>query len=199
VLENYDKKKIVFVDGEDTNKFNEERLKDGVVYFKRELYPDQSQVHLQDYMQHVLPISFAFPTNKVNKGQKKERRVAHSDPRDKKTYVFEKEYEYYHDYQYSKYAFTMPKAGWDCLRHYEIMGNGCIPLFPEIMNSPRYVMMRFPKALLTKIAFFDKNDPKWLDQNYEYFQSEVMDHMLKYNTTKALAEHIMKELSLLNK
>jgi hypothetical protein len=150
-------------------------------------------------MQHVLPISFAFPTAKVNKGQKKERRVAHSDPRDKKTYVFEKEYEYYHDYKYSKYAFTMPKAGWDCLRHYEIMGNGCIPLFPDIVNCPRYSMMRFPKALLTKIIFFEKNDQKWLDQNYEYFQSELMDHLLKYNTTKALAEHVMKELSLLNK
>ena len=199
VLENYDKKKIVFVDGEDTNTFAEDRLKDGVVYFKRELYPDQKQVHLQEYMQHVLPISFAFPTNKVSKGQKKERRIAHSDPRDKKTYVFEKEYEYYHDYKYSKYAFTMPKAGWDCLRHYEIMGNGCVPLFPDIINCPRYSMMRFPKALLTKVAFFEKNDPKWLDQNYEYFQSEVMDHMLKYNTTKALAEHVMKELSLLNK
>ena len=49
------------------------------------------------------------------------------------------------------------------------------------------------------VAFFDKNDPKWLDQNYEYFQSEVMDHMKKYNTTKALAEHVMKELSLINK
>ena len=124
VLENYDKKKIVFVDGEDTNMFLEERVKDGVIYFKRELYPDQKQVHLQEYMQHVLPISFAFPTNKVNAGQKKERRIAHSDPRDKKTYVFDKEYEYYHDYKYSKFAFTMPKAGWDCLRHYEIMGNG---------------------------------------------------------------------------
>ena len=157
VLENYDKKKIVFVDGEDTNMFVEDRVKDGVVYFKRELYPDQKQIHLQEYMQHVLPISFAFPTAKVNKGQKKERRVAHSDPRDKKTYVFNSEKEYYQDYMFSKYAFTMPKAGWDCLRHYEIMGNGCIPLFPDIVNCPRYSMMRFPKALLTKIIFFEKN------------------------------------------
>ena len=199
VLENYDKKKIVFVDGEDTNAFNEERVKDGVVYFKRELYPDQRQVHLQEYMQYVLPIGFAFPTNKVNGGQKKERRVAYSDPRDKKTYVFNTEAEYYQDYQFSKYAYTTQKAGWDCLRHYEIMGNGCIPLFPDIANAPRFVMMRFPKALLTKVAFFEKNDPKWLDQNYEYFQSEVLDHLKKYNTTKALAEHIVKELSLLNK
>jgi len=199
VLENYDKKKIVFVDGEDSNAFAEDRLKDGVVYFKRELYPDEKQVHLQEYMQNVLPISFAFPTNKVNKGVTKERRIAYSDPNDRKTYIFKTESEYYQDYKYSKYARTKPKSGWDCLRHYEIMGNGCVPFFPDIINCPRYVMMRFPKALLTKIAFFEKNNPKWLDQNYEYFQSEIMDHMLKYNTTKALAEHVMKELSLINK
>jgi hypothetical protein len=52
---------------------------------------------------------------------------------------------------------------------------------------------------LTKIAFFEKNDPKWLDKNYDYFHSEVMDHMRKYNTTKALAERVLRELSLIAK
>jgi len=197
VLDNYDKKKIIYVDGEDSNTFLEERLKDEVVYLKRELYPDQKQIHLQDYMKYVLPVSFAFPTNKVNAGHQKERRIAYSDPRDKKTYIFTNESEYYQDYQFSKYAFTMPKAGWDCLRHYEIMGNGCIPIFPDIINSPRHTMMRFPKALMTRVAFFEKNEPKWLDKNYEYFHSEMMDHFKTYNTTKALAEHIIKEISLL--
>jgi hypothetical protein len=91
---------------------------------------------------------------------KKERRVAHSDPRDRSTYVFKTESEYYQDYQFSKYAITTKKAGWDCLRHYEIMGNSCIPLFQDIQHAPRFTMMKFPKALLTKAMFFEKNSDK---------------------------------------
>jgi len=77
---------------------------------------------LGDLLNNVLPIQFAFPTNKVSKGAKKERRIAHSDPRDKKTYIFNNETDYYMDYQFSKFAITQKKAGWDCLRHYEING-----------------------------------------------------------------------------
>ena len=196
VLENYDKKKIVFVDGEDTNMFVEDRVKDGVVYFKRELYPDQKQIHLQEYMQHVLPISFAFPTAKVNKGQKKERRVAHSDPRDKKTYVFNSEKEYYQDYMFSKYAFSMPKAGWDCLRHYEIMGNGCMPLFENIHECPRHIMMHVPKALLTKIMFWHVNDQKWLMREYNYYLEELQKYVVKFCTTEAVAKRFVSKLEL---
>jgi hypothetical protein len=89
----------------------------------------------------------------------------------------------------------MRKAGWDCLRHYEIMGNGCIPLFDQIAACPRFIMTRFPKALLSKIAFFHKNDYKYLEQNYDYFLSELTDHFMKYNTTDALVKYLMKDLS----
>jgi hypothetical protein len=160
------------------------------------LYPDQKQVDLQEYMKNVLPIQFAMPTNKVTGGATKERRIAYIDPSKKNTYVYNTENEYYQDYKFSKYAKTQRKAGWDCMRHYEIMANGCIPLFEEITNCPRFVMMRAPKALWTKVAFFEKNDPKWLDKNYEYFQKEIMDHLLKFNTTVKNAEHFLKEIRI---
>jgi hypothetical protein len=117
-----------------------------------------------------------------------------SDPRNKETYIFKDEASYYQDYQYSKFAVTTQKAGWDCMRHYEIMGNGCIPLFPDIAHCPRFIMMKFPKALVTRVAFFEKTDSKWLDKNYEYLQAEMQDHFLKYNTTLRLGEQFMKEL-----
>ena len=82
------------------------------------------------------------------------------------------------------------------MRHYEIMANGCVPLFEEIPHCPRYVMMRAPKALWTKVAFFEKNDPKWMDKNYEYFQNEMMEHLLRYNTTVKNSEHFLKEIKL---
>jgi hypothetical protein len=80
------------------------------------------------------------------------------------------------------------------MRHYEIMGNGCIPLFPDIAHCPRFIMMRFPKALVTRVGFFEKTESKWLDKNYDYLQAEMQDHFLKYNTTLRLGEQFVKEL-----
>ncbi len=45
------------------------------------------------------------------------------------TYIYDTEEEYFKGYQRAFYAVTCKKAGWDCLRHYEILANGCIPYF----------------------------------------------------------------------
>lgn len=161
VLDSYDKKQIIYVDGEDTNLFHD-RIKDETIYFKRELYPDQKQANLQEFMKNVLPIQFAMPTNKVTGGAKKERRIAYIDPRNKSTYTYNTEVDYYQDYKFSKFGRTTRKAGWDCMRHYEIMANGCVPIFEEIANCPRFSMMRAPKALWTKIAFLKRMIPSGL-------------------------------------
>jgi hypothetical protein len=59
--------------------------------------------------------------------------------------------------------------------------------------------MRMPRALLTKVMFFEKNESKWLDKNYEYLQNELHDHFVKYNTTLKLAEHFLNEVKLIVK
>jgi hypothetical protein len=56
-------------------------------------------------------------------------------------------------------------------------------------------MQRAPKALMTKIDFFFKNDPKWLDKEYDYISDEMRTHFLKYNTTKAVAELLLSDIS----
>lgn len=193
VLENYDKTKVVFVDGEDNTKFHP-LLREGARYFKRECIWENN-LEYQEMFGKVNQIGFGFPTFNVVNDTKKEKRMAYVDPRDRKTYVFKDEGPYYQDYQVSKYAYTMPKAGWDCLRHWEIIGNGCVPIFLNIQNCPRFVMTRAPRALMTKIEFFFKNDPKYLDKEYEYFQSEIFEHFMKYNTTKAVAEYFLSDLS----
>ena len=194
VLEHYPKHKIIFVDGDDNPKFNR-AIKYGTPYFKRELIWENNEEY-QDYFGNVAPISFAFPTSKVQGPKEKTQLYAINDPRKPKSYVFENEQSYYEDYQKSKYAFTVKKAGWDCLRHYEIMANGCIPLFENFPQCPRYVMVKFPKALITRIGFFYKSDFKYLENNYDYFLSEVMKHLNTYNTTKAMAENFIDEMNI---
>ena len=198
VLEHYPKNKIAMVDGEDNPKFHP-AIAAGTMYVKRELDWEANREYEQLFP-HVAPIQFAFPTSKIFTGDvKKDRKLAHSDPRNRNTYVFKTEEDYYNDYRHSKYAVTMKKAGWDALRHYEIMGNNCMPLFQNLQDCPRWVMMRLPKALLIKIMYFHLKEPKYLEKEYDYLQSELMTHFKRFNTTYACAKYFQKEVARYNK
>ena len=43
---------------------------------------------------------------------------------------------YYADMERSYFGLTWKKAGWDCLRHLELLAAGCVPLFTDIGGAP---------------------------------------------------------------
>jgi hypothetical protein len=192
VLDNYDKNKIAFVDGDDQTKFHHV-IKHGTLYFKRELMYENN-MEFEQYFGNV--IGFAFPTKKLNFKEKKTQFMSQSIPGNPRTYIFDNEQDYYADYQKSQFAITKAKAGWDCLRHYEIMGNGCMPLFENIHECPRHIMMHVPKALLTKIMFWHVNDQKWLMREYNYYLEELQKYVVKFCTTEAVAKRFVSKLEL---
>lgn len=97
----------------------------------------------------LYPISFCIPEEKiVNNIPNKTQLLAFCIPGNQETYIFDNEKEYYEDYQKSLFAITKKKAGWDCMRHYEILANGCIPLFENLDNCPQNTMIHFPKSIL---------------------------------------------------
>ena len=194
VLDNYDRNKIAFVDGNDQTKFNHV-VKHGTLYFKRELMYENN-MEFEQYFGNVIAIGFAFPTKKVNFGEKKTQFMSQSIPGNPRTYVFDNEQDYYADYQKSQFGITTAKAGWDCMRHYEIMGNGCMPLFENIHECPRHIMMHVPKALLTKIMFWHVTDQKWLMREYNYYLDELQKYVLKFCTTEAVAKRFVSKLEL---
>jgi hypothetical protein len=51
-------------------------------------------------------------------------------------YAFDNEHDYYADLRRSRFAITTKRAGWDCLRHYEIAANGCVPCFRDLDKKP---------------------------------------------------------------
>ena len=55
----------------------------------------------------------------------------------RKSYLFEKEEDYYQDLARSRYAITMKKMGWECQRHYEIAANHTVPCFYRLSRKPR--------------------------------------------------------------
>ena len=60
---------------------------------------------------------------------------------------------YYEQYSRSLFATTTRKGGWDCLRHYEILKNNCLPFFPKIEEKPRLTMFNYPVKLQKKSQY----------------------------------------------
>jgi len=138
------KSKIIFVDGNDSPFINEQITGKGV-YFKREL--------ISDNIKNVYPINFAIPKEKIihTINPKPLNILAPLIPGKYSTYIYENEKDYYRAYQDSIFALTYKKLGWDSLRHYEILMNGCIPLFLNIDKCPEKVLTNLPKKLLFEI------------------------------------------------
>jgi hypothetical protein len=106
---------------------------------------------------HVLrlrPISFSIPAEKVVHAPRPAARrtklfpdhivdaelkslvgrtVSSASPRG---YVHQQEATYYEDLATSLFGITTKRAGWDCLRHYELAANGAIICFRELERKP---------------------------------------------------------------
>lgn len=146
VSKHYTKDRIVFLDGNDEH--NQPGIYDELVskaiYFRRELSIAESKKYPE-----ARPISFAFPENKMNSDiPNKEKLLAHVIPGVSETFIFDDEESYLNDYRSSLFGYTWRKAGWDCLRHYEIMGSDCIPIFIDIEMCPDTICTTIPKAIL---------------------------------------------------
>jgi len=137
---------VIFIDGEDDNNIDERYIKSGL-YFKRELLENKN---------NLIPISFAVPKEKIlkNINENPTNLLAPLVPGRLSTYIYDDEKTYYNMYSNSIFAITNKKLGWDCLRHYEILMNGCIPLFFNIKNCPKQILTTLPKNKLINI--YDK-------------------------------------------
>ena len=135
---------LIFIDGDDSQILQEKLINKGI-YFKREL---------KDSNKNVFPISFAIPKNKIIENIKVDPKFLLSPliPGKLNTYIYENENSYYKMYQNSVFALTYKKVGWDCLRHYEILMNGSLPIFLNINNCPDLTMYNFPKKIVSEIT-----------------------------------------------
>ena len=145
------------------------------MYFKREL------IHKHE---RLFPISFSIPTTKINFNTQKIKDFSFITPLDRKTYIYNNERDYYNDYNEARFGVTLKKAGWDCMRHYEILANGCLPYFVNISACPQNTMTSFPKQLCSdlKKEIDEKINPEVI---YERYVNKFKEHFFENNTTKA--------------
>jgi FkbM family methyltransferase len=147
----------------------------------------------------VLPLSFCVPDEcVVSEIPHKETLMASIIPGDNSTYIFSKhqEKEYNEMYQKSRFAITKMKGGWDCLRHYEILMNGCIPLFENIKDCPSFTLTTYPKELNDEAYHLYES---WIENDeyiskYDTLCAKYIEHTRTHCTTSAVSKYFLKNM-----
>jgi hypothetical protein len=193
VTSHYPKNKIAWIDGGDLWSDLTPWAVDKSIYFKREITDTYPGLH---------PINFAMPKEKIGTIETdKDKLMAPMDPRDRLTYIYDQEDAYYKQYAESMFGVTMKKNGWDCVRHYEIMANNCVPLFLDIEQCPEHIMTTLPKdALIKTIKQARESGIDWFttDSGKDFWyeiNDQIQTHFEKYCTTDALADYFLNVIT----
>ena len=196
-------KEIYVIDGEDHQLVDEE-IASKSKYFKREL--------TEKYKSNAFPISFCYPENELPlkriEIKDKTQLLAPMDPRFLNSYIYDEE-GYYQQYSKSIFGTTTKKAGWDCMRHYEILSVNTLPFFPGIEDKPKLTMINFPIKLqnevnkLFKKLILDEQNVDTLEQiRLKYYTKNPFLGKVKKVSTKLsklnIFENNMNKLEKLN-
>lgn len=148
----------------------------------------------------IFPLSYCIPdeciANPDEVLKKKTDLIAPLIPGQQNTYQFgpTMEKEYNEMYQKSLFAHTMKKGGWDCLRHYEILANGCIPIFKDLDNCPPHILTTLPKGLIQEA---NRNLLPWNYDNkmlYDGYVYCLLKHMRDYCSTSATVRYFLEKM-----
>jgi hypothetical protein len=190
VKEYYPKNKVYFLDGSDDvkNFGHDYGLNEYGVIWKREL----TDLYFGN------PISYAIPEAQIDSfGKiKKEyifspniKRPIRNGGCNPQSYTFTDEKLYYKEFAKSYYGYTCRKMGWDCMRHYEILSNRCIPAFEKLEECPPHIMTNFPKSIIlemNKYSLYEK-----IHLYYDQFSSYLVEYTRQNLTTKKLVQNIL--------
>jgi hypothetical protein len=175
----YPSNKIILIDGDDF--VDVHPLSSKHPYFKRELLDNK-----------FIPIHFAIPESKITQIKLEKTQEYGSIIPGQGGYKFDIEQDYYNDYNKSYFGVTMKKAGWDCMRHYEILANNCIPYFTDLHECPQNILTNLPKELLLDARESTNN----FDQS-KYFNmlDELFEYTKSHLTTKELAKYVLEKIA----
>jgi hypothetical protein len=124
----------------------------------------------------MIPFSYCIPDECIVKNVPTKTKI-YSDIVPGGRYLFGpgQQEDYYDEYKRSRFAITTRKGGWDCLRHYEILACGCIPVFTDLESCPSNTMTSFPKSLVLEA---NRKLLPWKDE-YEKTYTEYVEKLLE--------------------
>ena len=145
----------------------------------------------------VFHLGYAFPDElfKTDIPQKKQL-WAEVIPGLRETYRFSEEKIYFQMYAEARFAYTWKKEGWDCLRHYEILANGSIPVFPKLEKCPQDTLFHLPKDLIIKAnkELLPWNDTPEYHIKYTEYLNDLLSHSRKHASCSAVAMKFLDNL-----
>jgi hypothetical protein len=120
-------------------------------------------------------------------------------PGDTSHYLFRagEEAKYYEMYRLSMFAHTKKKGGWDCLRHYEILAAGCIPIFEDLDKCPEDTLSSFPKTLLKDAykALLPWRNTEEQRAAYPVYASRLFEFAKEHCSTSANVRGFFRDMS----
>ena len=132
--------RVIYIDGNDDSSVDPHVRP----IFKRELFEARDA---------VFPINFGIsehlirPLDIENKSQLHQTHVQDTEFTSDTNYKFTAEKDYFDDLARSFFGITMQKAGWDCMRHYEIMAAGTLVMFKHLDRKPPLCAPRCPDLI----------------------------------------------------
>ncbi len=150
----------------------------------------------------AIPFQFSIPEEKiVREIPMKDRDFAYINPNDPSTYIYFEEADYYRDYQRSYYAITRKKGGWDCMRHYEILANGCIPYFIGLEGCNNQTMHLLPKNLILEamhiegVSYLSIDHKRFNVQKYYEILNKLLEYTREKLTTRSMAQYLLDSMN----
>lgn len=183
VKKHYSKSQIHFIDGSD-NSYNFAHA------FGLSPYGIIWKSHLVNYGAGN-PISFGIPESQLLKTDRPNKTKIMADiiPGKLDTYIYHNEEDYYKDYSSSYYGMTWKKGQWQCMRHYEILANRCIPYFPDIDECPPLTMTSFPKDIIKETNKYARRYE--LHPQYWKINDYLFSYLKENLTTKKISEVLL--------
>lgn len=185
---------------QDLNKINTE--KDVLFFVKTLEHREVFNINYEEYNKTFIhPLSYCIPDDciitdeehdVILKENKKVKLISDIVPNGERKYKFgyNEEKEYNQQYRDSWFAYTQKKGGWDCLRHYEIMANGCIPTFNNLENCPTHTLTSFPKELILEANQFIGNNTKMQE-----YSKLILKYMREHCSTSAASKYFINTLN----
>lgn len=142
----------------------------------------------------MIPFSYSIPDEFIVSAlPEKTKLMSFVAPGEKYSFGLGEQDLYYNEYRTSRFAVTRKKGGWDCMRHYEILANGCIPIFEDLEACPVFTMTTFPKELVLKanhelLPWNDSYIPK-----YNEIVEQLLDHCRKHCSVSSRADHFLSK------
>lgn len=172
-------------------------------YFKREL--TQRPLSWKCRI-NLHPISFSIPREKVDpavtqKIKKFTRHIVDSHISDivggVESYAFSDELSYRKDLRESRFGVTTKRAGWDCLRHYEIAASGTILCFKDLDTKPQNCAPSGLVSLQNCISYSSSSDLfRKIDNITEEQEQSMQSASLRWameKTTEVIARKMLCE------